>query len=135
MTIGPLVAGVGLALMARVTPGRGYVDSVLPAVVVFGIGLSLTVAPLTSTVLAAVEQDQVGIASGVNNAVARVAGLLAVAVLPVAAGVKGGGALGPGFGRAMLLSAALCWAGGLVSFVTIRSGSRKAEGAALKVER
>ncbi|HEX7106090.1 MAG TPA: DHA2 family efflux MFS transporter permease subunit [Acidothermaceae bacterium] len=134
MTIGPLVAGVGLALMARVTPGRGYVDSVLPAVVVFGIGLSLTVAPLTSTVLAAVEQEQVGIASGVNNAVARIAGLLAVAVLPVAAGVKGGGALGPGFGRAMLLSAALCWAGGLVSFVTIRAGSREPEGAASKVE-
>lgn len=135
MTIGPIVAGAGLALMARIAPGRGYVDTVLPAAVVFGIGLSITVAPLTSTVLAAVEHEQVGVASGVNNAVARLAGLLAVAVLPVAAGVRSGGALGPGFGRAMVLAAALCWAGGIVSFLTIRSDSRKPEIAALKVER
>jgi EmrB/QacA subfamily drug resistance transporter len=127
MTAGPIVAGVGLALMARVTPGNGYVETVLPAVLVFGLGLSITVAPLTSTVLGAVLDDQVGIASGVNNAVARVAGLLAVAVLPVVAGVSEGGGLGPGFGRAMLLAAALCWAGGLVSLATIRSGPRKPE--------
>ena len=133
MTVGPLIAGVGLALMSRVTPGRGYVDAVLPAVVVFGLGLSITVAPLTSTVLASVAEEQVGVASGVNNAVARVAGLLAVAVLPTVAGVDSGGGLGPGFGRAMLLAAALCWAGGLVSFVTIRSDTRP-ESASLTVD-
>lgn len=71
MSVGPVVAGAGLALMARVTPGANYVADVLPAVVVFGLGLSLTVAPLTSTVLSAVTEDHVGAASGVNNAIAR----------------------------------------------------------------
>lgn len=122
MTVGPLIAGVGLALMARITPGHGYVDAVLPAVLVFGLGLSITVAPLTSTVLAAVSEDQVGVASGVNNAVARLAGLLAIAVLPVIAGVSSSSGLGAGFGRAMFVAAALCWVGGIVAFGTIRSG-------------
>lgn len=134
MTAGPVVAGVGLALMARVTPGHGYVDSVLPAVVVFGLGLSITVAPLTATVLRAVPDDQVGVASGVNNAVARVAGLVAVAVLPIVAGVSDVGGLGPGFGRAMLLAAALCWVGGVVAFVTIRTDARNPEAAPVTVD-
>ncbi len=125
MTVGPIVAGVGLALMVRAVPGGSYLSSVLPAVVIFGIGLSITVAPLTSTVLAAVPEDRVGVASGVNNAVARVAGLLAVAVLPVVAGIhaQAAGPLGPGFGRAMLICAALCGAGGVVAALTVRSGS------------
>lgn len=83
MTVGPLVVGAGLALMARIQPGAGYVTTVLPAAFVFGLGLALTVAPLTATVLAAAEQRYAGVASGVNNAVARVAQLLAVAGLPV----------------------------------------------------
>jgi EmrB/QacA subfamily drug resistance transporter len=134
MTVGPLVAGIGLALMARVTPGHGYVEVVLPAVVVFGVGLSITVAPLTSTVLASVAEEQVGVASGVNNAVARVAGLLAVAVLPVVAGVSDAGGLGPGFGRAMLVAAAICGAGGLISFATIRSEVHRPESVSLRVD-
>lgn len=135
MTVGPLVAGVGLALMSRVTPGRGYVEVVLPAIVVFGVGLSITVAPLTSTVLSSVTEEQVGVASGVNNAVARVAGLLAVAVLPVVADVSNGGGLGPGFGRAMLVAAAICGAGGLIALVTIRSTARQPDRASLTVDR
>ncbi len=124
MAIGPLVAGAGLALMARVTPGAGYLTEVLPSVVVFGIGLSITVAPLTSTVLASVTEENVGAASGANNAVSRIAGLLAVAVLPVAAGVHGGGgALGPGFSRAMLISAVICAVGGLIALLTIRTAT------------
>jgi hypothetical protein len=134
MTAGPIVAGVGLALMARVTPGHGYVDTVLPAVIVFGLGLSITVAPLTATVLRAVPDDQVGVASGVNNAVARVAGLVAVAVLPIVAGVSDVGGLGPGFGRAMLIAAALCWVGGVVAFATIRTDARKPEPAPVTVD-
>jgi hypothetical protein len=134
MTAGPIVAGIGLALMARVTPGHGYVGTVLPAVVVFGLGLSITVAPLTSTVLRAVPDDQVGVASGVNNAVARLAGLVAVAVLPIVAGVSDVGGLGPGFSRAMLFAAALCWVGGVVAFVTIRTDVRKPETTPLTVE-
>ena len=125
MTVGPLVAGAGLALMARVVPGAGYLAAVLPGVVVFGIGLSITVAPLTTTVLAAVPEDRVGAASGVNNAVARVAGLLAVAVLPAVAGIHAapGQPLGPGFARAMLICAVLCGAGGLVAALTVRTGA------------
>jgi EmrB/QacA subfamily drug resistance transporter len=134
MTAGPIVAGIGLALMARVTPGHGYVGTVLPAVVVFGLGLSITVAPLTSTVLRAVPDDQVGVASGVNNAVARLAGLVAVAVLPIVAGVSDVGGLGPGFSRAMLFAAALCWVGGVVAFVTIRTDVPKPETTPLTVE-
>jgi EmrB/QacA subfamily drug resistance transporter len=137
MTVGPLVAGVGLALMVRIEPAGGYLSSVLPAVVVFGIGLSITVAPLTTTVLAAVSADHVGVASGVNNAVARVAGLLAVAVLPAVAGIHAapGQPLGPGFGRAMLICAVLCGAGGVVAALTVRTGSAVPEHAAPGTQR
>jgi EmrB/QacA subfamily drug resistance transporter len=81
MGIGPLIAGVGLALMLRLDVKADYVTELLPALLVFGLGLSMTVAPLTSTVLAAVDEKHAGVASGVNNAIARIAGLLAIAVL------------------------------------------------------
>jgi hypothetical protein len=81
MSIGPIVGGVGLLLMMRVGPSPNYVTDVLPAIVVFGLGLSATVAPLTATALNSVPEHQVGIASGINNGVSRVAGLLAIAVL------------------------------------------------------
>jgi len=81
MTVGPIVGGFGLLLLLRVGSGADYVVDVLPGILVFGLGLSATVAPLTATVLDSVEERHVGIASGVNNAVARVAGLLAIAVL------------------------------------------------------
>ncbi|HEY2714711.1 MAG TPA: DHA2 family efflux MFS transporter permease subunit [Solirubrobacterales bacterium] len=81
MTVGPLTAGAGMLLMLRVGPGASYLGDVLPAVLVFGLGLSATVAPLTATVLDSVAERRVGIASGINNGVSRVAGLLAIAVL------------------------------------------------------
>ena len=81
MTAGPIVGGIGLLLMLRVGPEADYVADLLPAIVVFGVGLAATVAPLTATVLDSVEERRVGIASGVNNGVSRVAGLLAIAVL------------------------------------------------------
>jgi EmrB/QacA subfamily drug resistance transporter len=81
MTLGPIVGGVGLLLLLRVGSNADYVTDVLPAILVFGLGLSATVAPLTATVLDSVEERHVGIASGVNNGVARVAGLLAIAIL------------------------------------------------------
>jgi EmrB/QacA subfamily drug resistance transporter len=81
MTAGPIVGGLGLLLMLRVGPDADYVADLLPAIVVFGIGLAATVAPLTATVLDSVEERRVGIASGINNGVSRVAGLLAIAVL------------------------------------------------------
>jgi predicted MFS family arabinose efflux permease len=125
MSLGPLLAAVGLALLVRVGAGGGYLTDVLPGVLIFSLGLSLTVAPLTSTVLAAASAEHAGVASAVNNDVARVAGLLAVAVLPVAAGISGAGALTPevfgaGFRMAMLLAAGLCAAGGLLAYATIR---------------
>jgi len=82
MTIGPMVIAIGLLLFTRIHPGAQYLTTVLPAVIVFGLGLSATVAPLTSTVLSSVRDSELGIASGVNNAAARLAGLLSVAVLP-----------------------------------------------------
>jgi EmrB/QacA subfamily drug resistance transporter len=122
MTAGPVLAAAGLALMARITPDTSYLTAVLPAVAVFGLGLSITVAPLTAAVLAALSQDQAGLASGTNNAVARIAGLFAVAVLPLLAGVSTtGGQLGPGFGRAMLIAAGVCAAGGLIAWATVPS--------------
>jgi EmrB/QacA subfamily drug resistance transporter len=81
MTIGPIVAGAGMLLFMRLTSTASYVADVLPAVLLFGLGLSATVAPLTATVLDSVSERRVGIASGINNGVSRVAGLLAIAVL------------------------------------------------------
>ena len=125
MTVGPIVAGVGLAMLVLVEPGSSYVTSVLPGVIVFGLGMSLTVAPLTAAVLAAVESRRAGVASGVNNAVARIAGLLAIALLPLAAGLSDVGdsaeRFTAGFHRAMLISAALCIVGGVNSWLTIRT--------------
>jgi EmrB/QacA subfamily drug resistance transporter len=81
MSVGPIVGGVGLILLLRVEADPIYLADVLPAIVVFGLGLAATVAPLTATVLDSVEERHVGIASGVNNGISRVAGLLAIAVL------------------------------------------------------
>ena len=81
LTLGPILIAVGMLLMRRIDPGDSYLGAVLPAVVVFGLGLSLVVAPVTATVLAAADERHAGVASGVNNAVARTAGLVAVAAL------------------------------------------------------
>jgi EmrB/QacA subfamily drug resistance transporter len=122
MTIGPLVVAVGMALLGRVDPGTTYWATVFPALLVLGLGLSLTVAPLTATVLGAVDDSHAGIASAINNSVARIAGLLAVAVLPAAAGLTAaqGLDLDAGFARAMYIAAALAAVGGVLAFFTIR---------------
>src|SRR6185503_2946776 len=95
MTVGPILAGAGVMLMARITPGSSYLHAVLPAAIVFGLGLSTTVAPLTATVLAAADKEYLGVASAVNNDVSRVGGLLAIAAIPIVAGVSGADALDP----------------------------------------
>ena len=92
----------------------------------FGFGLAINVAPLTSTAMNAAPAEHAGIASAVNNDVARIAGLLAVAVLPVVAGITGDAYLRPdvllaGFGTALLVSATLCLAGGLLAALTIKN--------------
>ena len=118
--------------MTRVRPGVGYFAVVLPAVVLFGAGLVITVAPLTATVLAAVEDTRAGVGSAINNAIARVAALLAIAVLPALAGIAGGGtgSLGDGFARAMWICAAFAAAGGVMCFFTIRNDPVAATGVA-----
>ncbi len=126
LTIGPLVIAAGLLLMTRIHPGQSYPAGVLPAVVVFGVGLTLVVAPVTATVLAAADSRHSGIASGINNAVSRVAGLLAVAVLPLIAGLTGHRFYDPkamthGFHVAMISCAALAAAGGVLAWLTISS--------------
>ena len=129
MTVGPLVAAAGLLLTLRVRPGASYLTDVLPGVLLFGLGLAILVAPLTAAVLAAAPAEHAGVASGVNNAVARAGGLLAVALLPPLAGLSGEDYQSPtafasGYHTATLISAGLLVAGGLISAVTISNDQR-----------
>ena len=80
MAVGPIIGGIGLLLLTRVDANPSYVTDVLPGVIVFGLGLSATVAPLTATALNSVAENRVGVASGINNAVSRIAGVLAIAI-------------------------------------------------------
>jgi EmrB/QacA subfamily drug resistance transporter len=128
MTLGPLVAAAGVLLLLRAGPNASYLMDVLPAVIVFGLGLSLLVAPLTATVLMAAENRYAGVASGVNNAIARAAGLLAVAVLPVIAGISGDdyehpSAFFDGYRMALITCVALLIVGGLIAAALIRNPS------------
>jgi EmrB/QacA subfamily drug resistance transporter len=130
MTIGPLLAAVGMALFARVVAGATYVTSVLPAAVVLGLGMVLTVPALTTTALGAVDSDRAGVASAVNNDVARFASLAAVAIIPALAGISTGSSsvsaatFSSGFRVAMFICAGLCASAGLISLVTIRQPRR-----------
>ena len=126
MTLGPITIAGGLVLLSTIDADSSYVTGVLPGVVVLGLGLSATVAPLTATVLAAVDESLVGVASGVNNAVSRAAWLLAVAALPVLAGLSGGAledpaAFSDGFRTAMWISAGAALLGGVLAWLTIRN--------------
>ncbi|MET0578938.1 MAG: MFS transporter [Ilumatobacteraceae bacterium] len=126
MTVGPLIVAVGTMLLAGVDGRQPYVVEILPGTLLQGLGMGVTVAPLTATVLAAAPVALAGIASGVNNAVARAAQLLAVAALPVAVGLSGDDYTQPaaftdGFRLAMMICAALFALGGLVSWWTIRT--------------
>lgn len=124
MSAGPLICAAALIWLAMVGAGASYLTDVLPPVILFGLGLALLVAPLTATALGALDDSYAGIASGVNNAVARVAGLLAVAVLPLAAGLGGGdltdpAVLSPVYRTTMLLCAALMTAGSILAWLLI----------------
>lgn len=128
MGVGPLIACAGLLLVIPAGAGARFAVDVLPGVLVFGLGLAVTVAPLTAAVLGAAPAERAGVASAVNNDVARIAGLLAVAVIPVAAGIGGADYLDPvafdaGYRIGMAVCAALCGAGGLLALATIRGGA------------
>ncbi|NPC98156.1 MFS transporter [Nocardioides sp. zg-DK7169] len=124
MTVGPLVMAGGTLLLLGVGAQVDYWTEVLPGLTLFGLGLALLVAPLTATVLAAVPDAHAGLASGVNNAVARAGSLLAVAALPLVVGLGGEeyadpAALDAAYGSAMVVCAALLAAGGVLSWLTI----------------
>jgi EmrB/QacA subfamily drug resistance transporter len=124
MTGGPIVMGAGTAWLIVVDADTTYWLDVMPALTVFGLGLALMVAPLTATVLAAAPDEVAGMASGVNNAVARTGSLLAVAALPPMVGMAGAdyadpGVLDAGFQTAMVVCAGLLVLGGLLSWVAI----------------
>ena len=121
MTVGPFIIAAGIALLARIEPGSSYWESVLPAMIVIGVGLTTTVAPLTASVLAAIDDHHAGLGSAINNAVARLASLVAIAILPAAAGITTtGGSLDEGFATAMYIAAGLTAFGGVLGFLTIR---------------
>jgi predicted MFS family arabinose efflux permease len=124
MSAGPLLVAVGLLLLVRVTGDHFYPTGALPGVVVLGLGLTVAVAPLTATAMSSAPGEHAGLASAVNNDVARAAGLIAVAVLPAAAGLTGAAYLHPavfghGFRVATVISAAVCALGGLIAAATI----------------
>jgi len=125
MALGPIVAAMGVLLLLRIGPGASFIADVVPGVTVLGLGLALLVAPLTTTVLAAAEAEHAGVASGINNAVARAARLLAVAVLPLLVGISGDDyenpqAFAAGFHIALVVSALLL-AGGITAALLIRN--------------
>ncbi|MEU1123103.1 MFS transporter [Streptomyces sp. NPDC005899] len=127
LTAGPLLAATGMLLMLRVGPGASYPWDVLPAVLVLGLGMVTLVAPLTATVLAAVDTGRAGLASGINNAAARAAGLLAVAALPLLAGMgpeayRDADEFAATFRRAMPMCAGLLVAGAVIAWWTLRAG-------------
>jgi hypothetical protein len=129
MSVGPVVVGFGLALLARTGSDASYVSGILPAVLVFGLGLAITVAPLTATALGAVSDEHAGVASAVNNDVARVGSLVAVALLPALAGISGGSYLHPaemarGFRTSVFIAGALCLVGGALAAIGIRNPGR-----------
>lgn len=126
MTLGPMVVGGGTLLLIRIGPETRYWLDVFPGVTLVGLGLALLVAALTSTVLTAAPDHNAGIASGINNAVARAGSLLAIAALPAAVGLSGGdyqvpAAFGEAFGRAMLACTLMLVSGGVLAWFTIRN--------------
>jgi hypothetical protein len=124
LTAGAVLTGAGLLLMARIHPGDSYFAAVLPSLVVFGAGLAALITPITATVLASVDARHSGIASAVNNALSRLGQMIAVAVLPLAAGLSGTDFQDPvklaaGFPVAMTIAAGASFAAALLAWTTI----------------
>ncbi|MDV7222359.1 MFS transporter [Streptomyces prunicolor] len=125
LTVGPLLCAAAMLLMLRVGQDASYLADVLPALLVMGTGMVTLVAPLTATVLASVDTARAGLASGINNAAARAAGLIAVAALPLLAGMgpeayRSAGAFDHAFDRAMLWCAGVLVVGSVLAYATVR---------------
>lgn len=118
MSIGPVVAGIGYLLLLRVDERAVYLSQVLPGIALLGLGMSITIAPLTAAILGSISEQQAGIGSAVNNAISRVAGLVTIALLGVIIGSTLDVA---SFHRGMLVTAALLILGGLISWAGIRN--------------
>ena len=118
MTLGPLVAGAGFLAMLPTQAHLHYWTQLLPGIIIFGIGLSITVSPLTSAILGSIDADRAGIASAINNAVARIAGLIGIACVGLFLGDSV--TLG-GFHRGLVVMAVLLASGGIISLVGIRN--------------
>jgi MFS family permease len=128
MTFGPLIAASSMLLYLRVDEDSSIIEVLVPGVV-FGIGLTILVAPLTTSVLASAPADQAGIASGINNAVARTAGLLAVAAIPPLAGIAGADfsspeVFSPGYRTGMMIVAGMLAAAGVFALAMIQKPKR-----------
>jgi EmrB/QacA subfamily drug resistance transporter len=118
MAVGPLLAAIGFLSMLRVDESAAYWSQLFPGVLIFGVGLSVTVAPLTSAIFISISTRQAGIGSAINNAVSRIAGLIAIAAL----GVLTGPSLDlAGFRRGIIATAALLVAGGVISAIGIQN--------------
>jgi MFS family permease len=131
MTLGPVLCAAGCVLALRITSDAHYLTDVLPAVVVFGLGLATLVAPLTATALSAVPDSHAGVASGFNNAVARTGSLLAIAAVPTLTGITGDAIALPqlfaiGFRTAMAVCAGLLITGSVVAAMGIPRRHRSA---------
>lgn len=123
MTLGPILAGIGMFLLSNLHHENNYLVNVFPGVLIFSLGLAITVAPLTTTVMSAVDTAHSGIASGVNNAVSRIAGLLVVAAFGLLAGNQASNAAAAQntlYSAEMLFCAALALLAGIISWLTIR---------------
>jgi EmrB/QacA subfamily drug resistance transporter len=124
LTIGAVLTGAGLLLMAQLHPGDRYLSAVLPSLIVFGVGLGVLITPITATVLASVDSRHSGIASAVNNALSRLGQMIAVAALPLAAGLSGSAfenaaRMAAGFPVAMRVAAGVSFAAALLAWTTI----------------
>ncbi len=128
MTFGPLIAAASMLLYLRVDANANLVEVLVPGIV-FGIGLTILVAPLTTSVLASAPADQTGVASGINNAVARTAALLAVAAIPPLAGIAGADfaspeVFSPGYRTGMMICAGMLTVAGVFALAMIQKPER-----------
>ena len=126
LTVGPVIVGAGLLLATRIAEDQSYWTHAFPAILVMSVGMTLAVAPLTSTVLAAVEKHQTGMASGFNSAVARLGGLIVVALLGAVLTGSGKALLGP-FAVALVAMAVTAGLGGVASFFGLRGKWKRHE--------
>ena len=124
LTFGPVIVGAGLVLATRIASDQAYWTHAFPAILVMSIGMTLAVAPLTSTVLASVDRHQTGMASGLNSALSRLGGLIVVALLGAVLAAKGEALLGP-FARALIIMGLVAALGGVAAFFGLRGSWRR----------